>query len=1005
MKKLLSLLTVFTAVVCTMAADLPMCNYYRFDTRPWLTGSGAAKGKITLMPDMKYAGHGSVKLVHEGSKSSFYSGFRVAASPGTMQIKFNIKSDVAGDGLLAVNFNRPGGRNGSAGYWRSNFQTTGEWQQMEFILDVPENVAGLQFVFSFSGKANTIYLNNLYFGYAPDIVVVPVVEKVNFKAPLTRRDWNPKQRVAAFYKLGKLAKISPEVQVAADKEALYLAFVNPTPAVKTAFAATTRDESLWLDDCNEIFLFNPAINKGWHFVVNANGARYDAQVYQKQDGDPWRDNPAWNGKNFAAYTQKTANGWNCFMKIAWADLEVMPQDGLELGVNIASENKDIREDATWNCTDGKFHEPTKYGKLIIKDGKMQLIRSRKMENFTYTVKRPAPKFDELLEKGVPGDFLIGAWSSGADVGGFSKQLISKVGMQGFYRWQNDLMHAYGKAHMFGPALPWLPNYLAGGPKFQSKEKMYEFNKIYGMKYPWSIHSSAHDRKSRERGAKYILARDSRKVSPIDPILIDMMTNQIRNLPSDRNYPLYKMTSFVMGMDEPFNGYTEIFSRTLNSKNADALDELSEKIKKEYGAGKYGLFDDFGADDPDIAFKRIASCRWINAEFFRANQVWKAELAKVLPGVPFKMGTNNTCGGLAPLDYAMYDGYADILAVDPYPTSAKYNFGGARAIYHTGFSTRMLNDLAPRVRTLVMPQAFIYCSGRPEPSDLREWASQALKNGADGLMWYCSNAQNDLFECFLEMFAINKFVAKMDKVKMPQNPDTAIFFSTYDNYALRDNVVNAAYTIYSILGEQLKGNFRFVSTTTLARDLDKLENYKLVYVPRLTYTDPALTAKLVNYVRQGGTLVVFDPRFLSWNTDGSAVPERAMLTGVEKITPRAAAKTIKLGSLEVPLTANVHIKIPTGMQVESYAASGVTGQFYGRYADSSIAAVQQNLGKGKVIYFLSQPFGNADLAIDGGNWKKFFTNLAKQSGCRLNLPIWDFTLPADRLEKIELKQLK
>ena len=163
--------------------------------------------------------------------------------------------------------------------------------------------------------------------------------------------------------------------------------------------------------------------------------------------------------------------------------------------------------------------------------------------------------------------------------------------------------------------------------------------------------------------------------------------------------------------------------------------------------------------------------------------------------------------------------------------------------------------------------------------------------------------------------------------------------------------------------------------------------------------------LMNYVKNGGTLVVFDPRFLSWNIDGTPVAERAKFTGVERIKVRKPATSIRLGSNTVPLTPNSHIKIPTGMQQECYSVAGVTGQIYGRYPDNSAAAIQNNFGKGKVIYFAAQPFGNSDLAINGGNWKKYFTAMGKSAGARFDLPIWDFTIPANKVERPDLEQLK
>ena len=998
-KTLLAIVMLCFGIGLGFGADLPRTIHFQFDDRPYLRGAGEAASRVTLDPETRYQDHGSLKIAHSEARTSAYSSFRVPAAPGELQARFYIKGEKEGTCTLILNFNKAGGRNGSAGSVKFTVPVTTDWKLQELHTILPVETAAVQFVFALDGQANTVWLNDLYFGYGADTVKIPLSGSVSLRTPLNRPGWNPRTPFGAFYTLSGRASAGPTVQMAADGNGLFVAFQNPWNPEKAAAPAKSRDAALWNDDCDELFLFNPQTGQGWHFIVNANGAKYDARIYQEQDGDPWKDDPKWNAPGMQCLTSRTDNAWEARIYIPWADLGLAPGEGLTLGINFAAENKGLNENSSWEVG-GSFREPNRFATMTLHDNIFTITRGRRQEKISYTVRRAKPVFDEVLEKGVPGHYEVGAAAHGCDKGSFPKALIAKAGDDEFYRWQGDLMKAWGEAGMTGPAFPWSPNYLKGGAA-----AVENLHKTYGMKFPYSMHSSYYNRIARQQGAKLILPRSARNVSPIDPVHRRVMTEAIRKWPHDRNYALMKdKIAYIYGIDEPFNGYTEIFSKTLNAKNQDALESVSEKVRSKYGFGKYGLPDEFGTHDAAIPFQRIAFCRWLNQELLDASIEWRDALREVFPGVPFEMTNNNTCGGMAPLDYALFDGESDALSVDPYPTSATYNFGFARGLYHTGFSVRMLHDLAPGAKTYLYPQCFIYCGGKPEPSDLREWASQALKNGAQGFKWFCTAAVADLFDCYLEMIAINKLVGRMDRLKLPGKSRTAILFSNYDQFALRDGSVHAAYTLYSILGEHLKSNFRFVSPTLLARGKADLGNYKLLYVPKLAYTDPELTAKLKKFVSEGGTMVVFDPRFLFWNIDGTEAAERAELTGVKAVTPREPAPELRGDFGVLPLSPNANVKLPTGLAVESYAMEGADGKVIAFYPDGAPAAVEKSYGKGKVIYFASQPFGNSSLALKPGAWLNFFDKMAKEVGEETGLAVWDFTIPEDRLQRPELKQL-
>ena len=246
---------------------------------------------------------------------------------------------------------------------------------------------------------------------------------------------------------------------------------------------------------------------------------------------------------------------------------------------------------------------------------------------------------------------------------------------------------------------------------------------------------------------------------------------------------------------------------------------------------------------------------------------------------------------------------------------------------------------------------------------------------------------------------------MDKLKLPENPRTAILFSNYDQFALKDSALHPVYSVYSILAEHLKSNFCFVSPTSLARNIAKLDDFKLLYIPQLTYTDRELSAKIRKFAADGGTVVIFDPRFMSWNIDGTAAAERAELTGIKSIALRSGVGELNSSYGKLKLYANNTLQLPAGMAVESYSLNNTTARVIATYADNSPAAVENSYGKGRVIYFASQPFGNSGAVLEPGAWLKFFENMAKEAGAETNLPVWNFLIPAERLVPVKLKPLR
>ena len=470
---------------------------------------------------------------------------------------------------------------------------------------------------------------------------------------------------------------------------------------------------------------------------------------------------------------------------------------------------------------------------------------------------------------------------------------------------------------------------------------------------------------------------------------------------------------ILGYDEPM-GYArfEAFSRTLHADDGavKVLDQVDAEIRKAFGYERYGLPDYFapGDESPAAPFERIAFTRWWNAQLAAESRRDTALMHKLAPGVPYISSNFCFMYNLNYIDVALQAQYSDVVSADPYPTATLAYYGRERALYQTGFSTKYLADLAAGTRVCIMPQAFRYQGEAPTPDRVREWASQAVKNGADILFWYTSGPFR--FTCpaaYREMLRVNHIVGGMNRLIFPATR-TAIFVSTATLAANEDRAQHGWYTLYGILGEQVKTWFHFVSDTSLALGRQRLSDYRLVYATQLEFTDSATAERLAAFVEQGGTLVLFDPLAFRRNVDGApltAVRER--LVGAEPGPPVVAAE-LRVGApcfgwssgTRLPLRAIRHQR--RAGKVAAYAVTPpADARVCATYADGHPAAFTRRVGRGRVVYFAAQPFGDSGLAVSAGPWRTFFGTLAREAKERTDLGIWDFMIPA-RGDEISVK---
>ena len=978
------------------------------DLQPFGISNSAYPPKMTYTKARPNGSRKPEQITVDGKKaipipggSGVYAGskwpFTKADSPGTLMVTLAGKITGEVDKInMTVNYNKPNKGNGSAGREIKSFEVKpGDFIKTTEFSIVPDT-GGMQYIFGMSGSNDSrLDLFRLTVEYAPDHVKL-VKATPNMNVMPSR--WTKVPRLDCFFNSanGTAAAVRTYVRVAYDEKNLYVGFVASDPEMNLLKTDVKKqDGPVWEDDCVELFFFDTEHDIVKQFILTPINTKFDCERRQAQAGDPYKTKP-WDGK-WTSKAWKTKDKWEAAMCIPWTTLGLNGIPTQPMKINFARERFANKERSHWNCYQGGFDEVNNYAQLDFQ--KNEIIRNRKVERVNYLPKRARKEFKKLLTN-EPNNWGGWNWSSEFYLVYQQPSVKARHTLESIIPHQKKMLQAYGEAGIAGPGMPHIM--MARNTKLKRADFL-EAHKKYGTRFPYV--SRLNDSTARKNGAEpYVSLRPGRvSVDPGHPASIAVAKGMIDSIAADlaKEPELKPLVAFIHGIDEPTNAITYIYSKNRNPDQAQIIDKYSDIVKKSTGFGKYGISDAFGKPGKDAMFERIAFWRWWNNNFANYVQTLSKYKAEKLPGYDYMLYNRNTCSGTDTIDVSLCDGN-HVVSCDPYPTSTKAYFGMGRALYHTGFSVKILRDLSPKASVSIYAQSFNYNGGTPVRAELREWASQAIKNGADKLQWYSANALTSNNEVYNESLEISRFVRNMPKVKLPTETKTAIFYSDYDRWALLDRPLHAAYSIYSILGEHNGNWFRFVSKNTW-----QMDGIKLLYIPRMRFTDPDLTAKVKDFVKNGGTAVIFDPDFMLNNIDGSAVPERAEFIGTALKKKSNADMKLTYNKSSLALSKLAHVDLPEIGTIYAYdfAKLPAGAKVLASYGDGKPAIIERAFGKGKVIFSAVMPFGTSTQAIEPGAWKNFFADQAKLVGEKGNLDIWFFELPEVKNKHFNIKPLK
>ncbi|MDI6829294.1 MAG: sugar-binding protein, partial [Armatimonadota bacterium] len=161
-----------------------------------------------------------------------------------------------------------------------------------------------------------------------------------------------------YTNLGKEVTQPTEVMLGYDANCFYIAFRCFEPKLKVmSTKAKEPDGLVFQDDSVEVFIGLDKKDYA-HFVVNAEGIRYDAKVYDVS----W--NPEWK-----AATGKESVAWVVELSIPFNSLRKIFDAGQVWRANFCRNRVLIYKEAEtmcWSPTYGSLHNPKRFGEIVFK---------------------------------------------------------------------------------------------------------------------------------------------------------------------------------------------------------------------------------------------------------------------------------------------------------------------------------------------------------------------------------------------------------------------------------------------------------------------------------------------------------------------------------------------------------------------------------------------------------------------------------------------------------------
>lgn len=202
---------------------------------------------------------------------------------------------------------------------------------------------------------------------APTLTARRVSAPVTVDGNPNEADWSTAAWAANFTLYGRALPVTQETRAAFlyDDQNLYVAFDCLDARMDQVVSLVKqRDADLYRDNAVELFLAATPERRDYrHFGVNTLGTILDETVDCR--GPEAKFDLAWNPQ-WRVAVRRLGDRWQAELAIPWTALEVQPQPGVVLGLNLTRMEGPSQELSTWvPFLDGGFHQPARFGRLLL----------------------------------------------------------------------------------------------------------------------------------------------------------------------------------------------------------------------------------------------------------------------------------------------------------------------------------------------------------------------------------------------------------------------------------------------------------------------------------------------------------------------------------------------------------------------------------------------------------------------------------------------------------------
>lgn len=434
----------------------------------------------------------------------------------------------------------------------------------------------------------------------------------------------------------------------------------------------------------------------------------------------------------------------------------------------------------------------------------------------------------------------------------------------------------------------------------------------------------------------------------------------------------------------------------NLKNPSGFIQKAEKeVRENYGFGKFGIPWNNLPQDKFTPYRRRAYITWMHDKIRDVGKRFYHIVKQYDSNMPVRSYSNSGDPILNGFEFA--GEFSDILLV-------QLGEGGGTispVCQNYAYWVKLSKDISGVNAVMAYPHECDsgYPTGAASEDEMLELYSQIFRGGGESFsFWpasygglyrpqvYAVSCAEGYPLAWQYMLAISKHIAEMPKLRFPQKTETAILLSAESIKC--EPGKNTADGLFTMLGPYSRAWFKFISDTTVELGRDRLNNYKIIYMPYAQYVKKDFPSKIADFLKNGGTVVSGDPLIFSNSIDAESLAfKRAEIFGIEILETGKKYTSVKFEKQNFPLLSD-SVKIRAiGKNVKTIAT----------FPDGSPAVVEHRYGKGKTIYFAFRPFSLTHLSPQLP-WLADFKQRHEKLGGTTGHDIWRFQFPKMQISR-------